>query len=366
MVFSFLEQGRNCPMVQKKHKVLMTDEETGDKFILVDEYPVTRYKCGLKAGDQVRLKKDLVGFDHKYRPTGKVDAKGQIWTVLKGSIVNGNVDMWFRKADGELISWDDDRESVATWFELTTRANKRSAIRGQKELLTPKPHVHRIYMAGVYSKRGSNYLSKRQYSKAIANYDKALKSDPRYGPAYCDRGAAYLRKGKLDKAKADLDKALRLGAMGEIVYYHRGAFYEAIGKHGKAMADYTKVINLNPTDADAYIKRGRIYYKKGNLDKALADYSKAIEINPKYVAAYMSRERTYFAKGQYDKAIADLSKVIKMNPSDAVAYNNRAVAFFYKKEIKSARDDVSKAQALGFKVHPEFLKELQDAAEPRR
>jgi hypothetical protein len=92
MVFSLLEQGRNCPMVQKKHKVLMTDEETGDKFILVDEYPVTRYKCGLKAGDQVRLKKDLVGFDHKYRPTGKVDPKGQIWTVLKGSIVNGNLE----------------------------------------------------------------------------------------------------------------------------------------------------------------------------------------------------------------------------------------------------------------------------------
>ncbi len=350
-------------MVHKKHKLVMTDEETGDKFILVDEYPVTKYKCGLKAGDQVRLKKDLVGFDHKNRPTGEVDPKGQVWTVLRGSIVDGYVDVWFRKADGELTSWNDNRESIATWFELIVRRNKTSAIRGQKELLPPPPHMHRISMAGIYFERGTNYLLRRQYSKAIANYDKALKSDPRYAPAYCDRGAAYLRKGKLDKAKADLDKALRLGAMGEIVYYHRGAFHEAIGEHGKAIGAYTKVIDLNPTDVDAYIKRGRIYYKKGKLDKALADYSKAIKINPKNIAAYMNRERTYFAKGQYDKAIADLNKVIKMNPRDAAAYNNRAVAFFYKKKIKKAWDDVSKAQALGFKVHREFLKQLRDVTD---
>ena len=65
-------------------------------------------------------------------------------------------------------------------------------------------------------------------------------------------------------------------------------------------------------------------------------------------------------------AIADLNKVIKMNPSEALAYNNRAVAFFYKKKIKKAKNDVSKAQALGFKVHPGFLKELGDATELHR
>ena len=47
-------------MAQKKHKFLWTDEKTGDKFILVSEFPVTRYKSGLRAGDQVRLKSVLI------------------------------------------------------------------------------------------------------------------------------------------------------------------------------------------------------------------------------------------------------------------------------------------------------------------
>ncbi len=350
-------------MVQKKHKVLGTDEKRGDKFILVAEYPVTRYKCGLKAGDQVRLKKNLVSTDHKGRPTGKVNPKGEIWTVLRGSIVDGEVDLWFCDADGEVCSWDDDRKSIATSFQLITRMNKRSVIRGQKKLLTPGPHIHRIVMAAVYAKRGEAYFRKCQYSKAIANYDKALKSDPKYAPACCDRGAPYLRQGKLHKSKTDLDKALRLGAMGKIVYYHRAALYQVMGKYGRAIADYTKVINLNPIDFDAYIKRGEIYFSMGKMDKAIADYNKAIEINPNYIAGYMNREHAYFAKGQYDEAIADLNKIIKMNPSNAVAYNNRAVAFFRKKKITRARNDVSKAQTLGFKVHPEFLKELRDVGE---
>ncbi len=365
-VEAFLKKRETVQMVKKKHTYLMTDEKTGDKFILVAEYSVTKYKCGLKAGDRVRLKKDLVVRDYKNRPTGEVHPKGEIWTVLRGSIVKGEVDVWFRQADGEVHSWDDNRESIAEWFELISGKRKESGKSGQKELLTPAPHIHRIVMADFYCKRGNTYVLKRQYSKAIANYDKALETNPRYAPAYCNRGATYLKKGKFDKAKADLDKVIRLGAMGEMAYYHRGALYQAIGEHDKAIADYTKTINLNPRDCDAYNKRGEIYHEKGKMDKAVADYSRAIEINPKYITAYINRGDAYSSKGQYNKAIADLNKAIKMNPSDPAAYNNRAIAHFRKKKFEKARDDVFKAQNLGLKVHPEFLKALREAAEPRR
>jgi hypothetical protein len=96
---------------------------TKDKFILVTEYPATKYKCGLKAGDEVRLKKDLVVRDHRNRPTGEVHGKGEVWTVLRGS-KDGRIDIWFRQPDGKSHTWDDDSVSIEEWFEVVKKEKK--------------------------------------------------------------------------------------------------------------------------------------------------------------------------------------------------------------------------------------------------
>ena len=75
------------------------------------------YKCGLRAGDRVRLKKDLLIKDHRNRPTGIVIPKGEIWTVLMGSDV-GEIVVWFRQANMEPHTWPDDRTSIDEWFDI--------------------------------------------------------------------------------------------------------------------------------------------------------------------------------------------------------------------------------------------------------
>jgi tetratricopeptide (TPR) repeat protein len=97
-------------------------------------------------------------------------------------------------------------------------------------------------------------------------------------------------------------------------------------------------------------------------DKAITDYSRAIELNPRDAKAYYNRGNAYDNKGQYDKAITDYSRAIELNPRDAVAYYNRAIANVLKKEYEEAWDDVYKAQNLGHKVDPRFLKVLREAS----
>ena len=86
------------------------------KYVLVTEYPVVEYKCGLKAGDMVRLKKDLIVRDHRNRPTGKINRKGEVWTVQRGAN-EGRIDVWLKQPDGEMHTWDDDNVSIDEWFE---------------------------------------------------------------------------------------------------------------------------------------------------------------------------------------------------------------------------------------------------------
>jgi hypothetical protein len=82
---------------------------------LVDTYTVSSYRCGLRAGDRVALRRDFVVRDHLGRPTGKVYPAGEVWSVLNGSEDDPGV-IWFRQADGERHTWDDGPE-VFEWFE---------------------------------------------------------------------------------------------------------------------------------------------------------------------------------------------------------------------------------------------------------
>jgi hypothetical protein len=87
-----------------------------NKFKLITKMPVSKYKCGLKAGDFVRLKKDIVVRGKKNRPTGKIHHADEIWNVVKGS-KEKPIAVWLQQPDGKLYTWDDD-DSIFDWFEL--------------------------------------------------------------------------------------------------------------------------------------------------------------------------------------------------------------------------------------------------------
>ena len=84
-------------------------------FRLVTEYPVTVYKCGLKAGDIIRLKHEIRIKDHEDRPTGQVYVLGDTWTVIPGAKEDPQA-LWLKKSDGKRCTWSDD-ETVFETFE---------------------------------------------------------------------------------------------------------------------------------------------------------------------------------------------------------------------------------------------------------
>lgn len=88
---------------------------------LVSSYTIALYRCGLRAGDRVALRQDLVMHDHRGNPNGKVYPAGEVWLVLHGSKDDPGV-LWFRQADGRRHTWDDD-PAVFDMFEVVHRAD---------------------------------------------------------------------------------------------------------------------------------------------------------------------------------------------------------------------------------------------------
>jgi hypothetical protein len=87
------------------------------KCRLPAEFPVTDYRCGLRAGDKVRLVRDIVITDDYGFPTGKTFLKGEIWTVQPGAM-DETVVVWFSRADGNLHTWDDDESIYRTFGKI--------------------------------------------------------------------------------------------------------------------------------------------------------------------------------------------------------------------------------------------------------
>jgi tetratricopeptide (TPR) repeat protein len=64
--------------------------------------------------------------------------------------------------------------------------------------------------AQAYYKRGLDHYNRADTDRAIADFNQAIKDDPKFAKAYMKRGVAYDDKGDIDRAIADYTKAIKL------------------------------------------------------------------------------------------------------------------------------------------------------------
>ena len=98
----------------RSYVLRLRGDSDGDHSVAIDEIDLLEDRCGLKAGDLVRLTKDLPIVDQDGRPTGAYK-RGEIWGVLSGSHQDPDV-LWLQQPNGEWHTWDDD-DSVWEQFE---------------------------------------------------------------------------------------------------------------------------------------------------------------------------------------------------------------------------------------------------------
>jgi len=196
--------------------------------------------------------------------------------------------------------------------------------------------------AVAYTNRGDAWRANQAYDEAIADYNEAIRLDPKFALAYSNRGLARVAKKEVhsnlgnawadawvnawayDQAIADYNEAIRLDPKFALAYFNRGLARYAKQAYDEAIADYDGAIRLDPKFALAYNNRGYVWHAKQDYDKAIADYDGAIRLDPMYALAYNNRGNAWRAKQAYDKAIADYGEAIRLDPKFALAYNGRA------------------------------------------
>ncbi len=139
------------------------------------------------------------------------------------------------------------------------------------------------------------------------------------------RGISWREKGNDARAMADFDEALRRDPKNATAYSSRGNLHGDRGDNDKALADYGAAIKLNPKLAVAYSNRAVSWLQKGENDRAISDLDMAIKLEPGMPDAWNTRGFAWRAKGDPHRALADFNQVIKLDPKFADAYDSLAL-----------------------------------------
>jgi tetratricopeptide (TPR) repeat protein len=197
---------------------------------------------------------------------------------------------------------------------------------------------------------GTIHRIKKNYEKAVAACNQAIKLQVKNGEGYTQRGDVYFMQSEYDRAIEDYSTAIKLGARGEGEFRLRGVCYHFKRQWDSAIADYTTAITITPENAVLYRFRGECYNEKCDYARALRDLNRSIEVDPHDAEALVSRGDVQLALKAYDEAIADTTQALRIDWKNLRGLVTRGNAY---RRVRAYERALANYEA-AIKINPEY------------
>ena len=208
-------------------------------------------------------------------------------------------------------------------------------------------------------------------TKALELYQPGY--DPKIkGTALFNRGSAYLLDKDFDKASADLEEAVKLAPMIKKAWINLGSVRLHFKRYAEAVDAYDRSLKLDwrstpyvatpfirtntetkitdmaeeNSDAGTYDGRGAAYQRLGKLDAALADYNRALEISPKQASFLAHRGHVLHLLKRDDDGRKDFDRALELDPNEKLALLLRASDRMSRYDFEGAFQDQAKLVAI--------------------
>jgi tetratricopeptide (TPR) repeat protein len=173
--------------------------------------------------------------------------------------------------------------------------------------------------------------ARRDWTSAIAAYEKAIKEQPKDAALRNQLGICYQNAGEGKKARKAYKAAIALRKDYAEAWNNLGTLEHSENHYEQAIAHYTRATALKPQSAATYRNLGAAWAALGDLDKAFAAWSEAYKVDPNFLespgvaisAGGLSAARQYYlfaklfaARGQTDDALAYVKKALALGFTD--------------------------------------------------
>ncbi len=170
-------------------------------------------------------------------------------------------------------------------------------------------------LARALFERGSIFFSRRDYARALNDYDRALALRPDYTVARRWRGETLLELHRYTEAVCTFTECLQAGGPGlvdaHLVYRQRGQAYLRLGDYARAISDYTESLTRKD-DPAARLQRGWAYLFDDAPRPALADFEVALKAQPNSPDAHNGRGMARAQLGEVAEGIRDAAEAARL------------------------------------------------------
>lgn len=157
------------------------------------------------------------------------------------------------------------------------------------------------------------YSSQKKFDRAAAEYEVILKSlttkTPDNADLYYYLGQLYYARRDYEKAIDQFNKILLIQPENSEMMYFLGSLYVEVHRDDEAIKIFKKALEIDPNHDGVLNSLGFIYAEQGNnLDEAMKLVNRAIAVDPDSAAYLDSLGWVYFKQGRYDEALKTLLK----------------------------------------------------------
>lgn len=223
---------------------------------------------------------------------------------------------------------------VQTFSSLAseTQRNKRSA-------------AERLYSQGLAQ------LSRDDYTRAAAYFEKAVETDPNYAEAWYQAGYCYGVLGRHTDALRASRQAAKLRPEWSATYVNIGASSYALGQFKEAVDAYRQAARFDENDPEIQYSLGLTLGKLSRTDEEILAYRRAIAIKIDHVNA-IERLGAALAKLRRNAEAAAAFEQLKIYRPDAKTYNYLGETYFELGKIDECIEALN--SALGY--NPDYQK----------
>jgi tetratricopeptide (TPR) repeat protein len=230
---------------------------------------------------------------------GTTDAQGNLIFVTALSRIQYDVE----DEEGEYIKIREN--GIPGWFLKADAVTIDKAVEHFTDAINSNPSN-----SDSYNRRAEAYLLKKDYDKAIADYDKAISLAP--GSAYVfrnNRSRAYVGKKEFDRAIRDSSETVGAAPNYAYGYGVRGLAFAAKKEYADAVKDFGNAIRLSPnfpharrrlawlraTCPDEVFRNGKVAVEQATKGCELSGWKSGFYIDTLAAA--------YAEAGQFDEAV---------------------------------------------------------------
>jgi tetratricopeptide (TPR) repeat protein len=206
----------------------------------------------------------------------------------------------------------------------------------------------------VYISEAENLASQGKYAQALAEYQKAIKTDPQNPANYIASARLNAFSGNYAGAISDASNALLLAPNSSQAEAIKGFALGFSGEYLSAESSLKRAIELDPSNASAYAYLAIVYSQQiiigegalGNLDQAIEVSRKAESIAPNALESHWARGVVLEITGNYEEAIVEYDAAVVQNANIAELHMALGRNYRTLERYDRAVEEFTKANAL--------------------